>query len=203
MKGAKGANRAFTLVELLVVITIISVLAGLLVPVVGYARRYVRKTQCMNNLAQLGKLAFIYADDHRGILPYAADLAEPRAHESLGVLVREVPEARRPELFVCPSSLQEPAKVEDRRTGRFTLTEENVSYTWRKEKTRIDSRRPNLILSCDKRVAEADGSSSENHRGGVNALLPDGSVKWLSLSDMEISSAGELEEFFETEGLTD
>jgi prepilin-type N-terminal cleavage/methylation domain-containing protein/prepilin-type processing-associated H-X9-DG protein len=92
--------RAFTLIELLIVVAIIAILAAILFPVFAQAREKARQTTCVSNLRQLGL----------GVAMYAQDYESYPAHSSPS---SQVPRTRWPDyiypyvkndpLFICPS----------------------------------------------------------------------------------------------------
>jgi type II secretory pathway pseudopilin PulG len=68
---------AFTLVELLVVVGIIGVLVSLLLPAVNSAREAARRSQCQNNLMQLGIALHSYDSVHETLPPGAVNELDP------------------------------------------------------------------------------------------------------------------------------
>lgn len=135
-------KRAFTLIEVLVVVSIIVLLVGILMPSLKEVRRLGRRTVCQKNLEQIGVGMHAYLTTNKDIFPTCARLP---SYEK----VKPIPEQRPPlplglkrelanpgEVFACPSdkntlataaTISDPAEVIP--TSRY-YDHEGTSYEW-------------------------------------------------------------------------
>ena len=73
------ARRAFTLIELLAVIAIVSLLIAITLPAIGSARETARRTKCLANLRSFGQGLATYMNDSQDVLPLVRPLHDPNA----------------------------------------------------------------------------------------------------------------------------
>ena len=67
-----SARRGFTLIEMLVVLVIIGILIGLLLPAILCLGHVVARTQCKNNVHNIGLAVELYLNSNNGVYPMAA-----------------------------------------------------------------------------------------------------------------------------------
>ncbi len=94
----------FTLVELLIVISIIALLLAILLPALGKARKQAQATVCLSNLKQIGLVLYMYHDDNNGYISRDIDRAAWFLvfMPYLGENKPDVNDYREVEIYNCP-----------------------------------------------------------------------------------------------------
>ena len=96
-RASTARRRGFTLIELLVVIAIIAVLIALLLPAVQAAREAARRSQCINNLKQIGIALHNYHDSIGCFPPGASDMKN--GYQQWSALTMLLPQMEQQPLF--------------------------------------------------------------------------------------------------------
>jgi prepilin-type processing-associated H-X9-DG protein/prepilin-type N-terminal cleavage/methylation domain-containing protein len=125
---SRGTNRAFTLLELLVVLVIVFILVSLILPMHSDAPRKAYRVLCMSNLSQIGVGCLMFADDQTNDFPWhvanvKADLEGPvRSNHISTAFALLSPYLPNPRAFICPTDSRKPA------TNYVSLGNTNISY---------------------------------------------------------------------------
>lgn len=159
--------------ELLVVSAVVSVLAGLLLPVLGRAREKARQAVCLGNLRQIGQVALLYGDDFGRLPTSAVDgyvLWNGVGYVTYGRLLplygRNLGKS-----FFCPSSDIYP--IDSPATGLQNLGVPNQTTAGSYFARSLTNGAPVVADDGDHALlADVVG----NHPAGINALHTDGSA---------------------------
>ncbi len=101
-----NSRRAFTLVEMLVVIAVIGILAALLFPVLAGAKAKAMRTECSNNLKQINLAVHLYAADNDDVSPNVGTYTFQTYKEVIKNYVGlNNPSSPQDKVFTCPADL--------------------------------------------------------------------------------------------------
>ena len=153
-------RRAFTLIELLVVIAIIAVLIALLLPAVQAAREAARRSQCINNLKQLG-LGIHNYHQALGVFPLGASL---QAYD-VGV-GNETWSSWSAHALLLPYMEQSP--MFNSINFSFGPGREGTSYGYRCNSSAYDARINTLLCPSD---ANAGNTNSNSYNGSMGTSM--------------------------------
>ena len=201
---------AFTIIEMLVVIAIISILAAFLLPALSKARWMAQRSSCMANLKQIGYAMKMYLSDHNNCFPPATQ-GGGGTWATLGFgWISEtfyLPYLNSYDVFRCPAQKKD-LKTLSTRFVFPTNTTQMVTYEYNNGLSWSDTNTPKTAFSrqvTDPTIAAyawdyayylIDGVDYNPHVSGLNVLYVDTHVSWLPKEKYGTSGSTPGEEFF-------
>jgi len=204
--AARRPAAGFSLLELIVVMSVTVLLTGLLLPALIKVRENAHRVICSSNLRQVGLATVMYADNNNGDLPpsqfgerggskqelMAAHAGkEPLNWQGFGWLYAEN-YCRAPEIFYCPSHTG--AHPYERYERQWVNPDTFRIYTnyhyagprdWVSGELRRLGRGKTIVLATDGLRTISDF----NHKCGMNILKSDNSVLWRDAMSREVLKA--------------
>jgi prepilin-type N-terminal cleavage/methylation domain-containing protein len=204
-RAPRCPRAGFSLLELLVVMTITLVLTGLMLPALSHVRENAHRVVCSSNLRQIGLGMTMYAGDFGDLLPHSAHSEKPgmmqetmslfhtglNAWDGLGLLYsRHYVDA--PEAFYCHS--HHGFHPVERYEGSFASPKQTIYCNYQYLGHRDPNVEPPRLLRIgelhdETLVLVTDGLRTKrdfNHLNGMNALTISGSVHWHDDLDRDI-----------------
>ncbi len=110
----KSSRQAFTLVELLLVVAIISLLIAILLPSLANVRDHARELRCTTNMSQVSSAAIAYASNHRGEFPANRYHENPSLsqHSTWRGMLVKTKYASDGDIWICPGPAPQPPQSE-------------------------------------------------------------------------------------------
>ena len=185
--------RAFTLVELLVIIGIIVVLIAILLPVLSKARDQANRTACLSNLRELGHAMLMYANAHKDKLPNLNPPLTTNDYDATNAVLVTLNRdyLKSPAVFRCPSD-QDPAPGAIETADYALPNSARVSYEfyslfWEPEYGPKLTQIRVAPLAWDLNgAATPPGDPPQNHGAtGGNVVFGDGHVAWQNAKDWD------------------
>ncbi|HYE01606.1 MAG TPA: hypothetical protein VD963_00070 [Phycisphaerales bacterium] len=208
VRPAQRRGRGFTLIDLLVSLSVITLLIGLLLPSLGLVRETTRRLVCASNVRQLALGLAMYAEDNRAALPVTVhatavgEVAEPPVQMTMKVrtpgpdwdglgLLYTLEYLPAPGVFYCPSHRghHPRAQYEARWTEQDAASPTTIfsNYQYRA----IDPQgRPVRLFEVPTLALVTDGLFTAldfNHLVGANTLWNDLSVSWFAASAQQLN----------------
>jgi len=169
-------RKAFTLIEVIVVASIIMILASIIVAGVRGAQKKAFKLQCLSNIKTLGQVTLLYSDETlAGTLPSGFNLLyDPVDFNDLSV-------------YICPNQREKDLSISNNLPYTFTDTS-NISYNFVNDNSDATDIKPqttnypltNIIIIENISVANNNFDESTNHKNkGGSAFMLSGKAAFI------------------------